>query len=262
MSKPRHARQRQSRHRRDWEELAAVDPLWAVLSVPGRKGGRWGTKEFLATGEPEVRALMEATAELGRPQQRRRVLDFGCGVGRLARPFAARFDEYVGADVAEGMIERARDLHAGLSNCAFVTIAEPSMRLFADGSFDLVYSNLVLQHQPSRAAVEQYLAEFMRVVRAGGLVVFQLPAKLTLRRRLQLRRRVYALLRAAGVRPGFLQRRLGLHPIRLVAIDEAKTRVLLERLGGELARVTADEAGGISSRRYYVTAAPRRQSVR
>ena len=72
MSRPRRARQRQSRHRRDWEELAAVDPLWA---------------------------LMKATAELGRPQPRR-VLDFGCGVGRLARPFAARFDEYVGADVA------------------------------------------------------------------------------------------------------------------------------------------------------------------
>ena len=83
-----------------------------------------------------------------------------------------------------------------------MTIAEPSLRLFADGSFDLVYSNLVLQQQPSRAVVEQYLAEFMRVAHGGGLVVFQLPAKLRLRRRLQLRRRAYGLLRASGVQPG------------------------------------------------------------
>ena len=39
------------RHRQDWEHLAETDPLWAVLTHPGRKGGRWDVDEFFATGE-------------------------------------------------------------------------------------------------------------------------------------------------------------------------------------------------------------------
>jgi SAM-dependent methyltransferase len=243
-------------HRRDWEDLAAVDPLWAVLSAPGLRGGGWDLEAFLATGEEDVAGTLAAAAGLRRPAHHDRVLDFGCGVGRLARPFAARFGEYVGVDVSEAMVSRARELHADLSNCTFVASAAPHLAVFRDGSFDLVYSNLVLQHLPDTAAVERYLAEFSRVVRPDGIVVFQLPARLGWRQRLQPRRRLYRLLRGLGLRVGFLQRRLGLHPIRLLAISEAQTRAYLERCGAEVALVTAEEAGGISSRRYYVTAAP------
>jgi SAM-dependent methyltransferase len=244
------------RHQQDWEDLAAVDPLWAVLSVPELKGGRWNVDRFLATGEADVHAVLAASSTLGRPAAAKRVLDFGCGVGRLARPFSERFDEYVGIDVAEGMINRARTLHADLLNCTFVVSSAPELRIFRDDSFDLVYSNLVLQHLPSRVAVAGFLAEFLRVVRPDGIVAFQLPARLAFRRRLQPRRRMYALLRTLGAGPGFLQQ-LGLHPVRLLAISEATTRALLERHGGEVGLVTSEEAGGVSSRRYYVTAAPR-----
>jgi SAM-dependent methyltransferase len=244
------------RHRRDWEDLAAVDPLWAVLSVPELRGGGWDLETFLATGEGDVEDTMGTAAGLGRPASNNRVLDFGCGVGRLARPFAARFGEYVGVDVAEAMVDQARELHADLPSCRFVVSTAPDLAVFRDGSFDLVYSNLVLQHLPENAAIERYLAEFIRVVRPDGIVVFQLPAKLGRRQRLQPRRRLYRLLRGFGVGAGFLQRRLGLHPIGLLAVPEAQTRSCLERCGAEVALVTAEEARGISSRRYYVTAAP------
>ena len=250
------------RHKRDWEDLAAVDPLWAVLSASGLKGGRWELERFLATGEAEVEALLTASGQLGRPALRRRVLEFGCGVGRVARPLAARFEEYVGIDVAEGMVSRARELHSDLPNCTFVASSAPDLAIFRNAAFDLVYSNLVLQHLPERAAVERYLAEFLRVARPDGIVVFQLPAGLRLRRRLQLRRRLYRLLRAVGLGAHLLQRRLRLHPIRLLAIPEAEVRAHLERHGGEVALVTTEDENGISSRRYYVTAAPRRQSGR
>jgi len=250
------------RHKRDWEDLAAVDPLWAVLSASGRRGGRWELEQFLATGRSDVEAALAASGQLGRPALHRRVLEFGCGVGRVARPLAARFEEYVGIDVAEGMVSRARELHSDLSNCTFVASSAPDLAIFRDEAFDLVYSNLVLQHLPERTAVERYLAEFLRVVRPDGIVVFQLPAGLGLLRRLQPRRRLYRLLRGLGLGAPFLQRRLGLHPIRLLAIPEAEIRAHLERHGGKAALVTAEDANGISSRRYYVTAAPRRKSDR
>ena len=74
--------------------------------------------------------------------------------------------------------------------------------------------------------------------------------------RLQPRRRLYRLLRALGLGARLLQR-LGVHPIRLLAVPEAETRVFLEHHGGRVAHVTAEELSGVSSRRYYVIAAPR-----
>ena len=32
-----------------WERLGAEDPLWAVASLPDKRGGRWDEREFLAT---------------------------------------------------------------------------------------------------------------------------------------------------------------------------------------------------------------------
>ena len=237
-------------HQRDWEDLAAADPIWAVL------GTRSELERFFATGETDVEIALATCAELGRPATCERVLDFGCGIGRLARPFSGRFREYVGIDLAEGMVARARELHADLRNCTFVASSAPDLAIFRDGSFDFVYSSLVLQHLPDREAVEVYLAEFLRVVRTDGIVVFQLPAALGLRQRLQPRRRIYRLLRGLGLGPQAL-RGLSLHPIRLLAIPEPETRALLERHGGTVERVTSEEAKGISSRRYYATAAPR-----
>jgi len=250
------------RNKRDWEELAKVDPLWAVLSTAGFKGGRWELERFLATGGADMEAALAICEQLGRPAARRRVLDFGCGVGRLARPFAARFEEYVGVDLADEMVARARELHSDLRNCTFVASSASDLAIFRDGAFDLVYSNLVLQHLPDRAAVEGYMGEFLRVVRPDGIVAFQLPAAIQLRQRLQPRRRLYRLLRALGVGAALLQRRLRLHPVRLLAIPEPETRAFLERHGGAVELVSAEEANGISSRRYYVTAAPRWQSAR
>src|SRR5689334_24383672 len=38
-------------HARDWEEMAAIDPLWAILSSPEKRFGNWELSEFLRTGD-------------------------------------------------------------------------------------------------------------------------------------------------------------------------------------------------------------------
>jgi ubiquinone/menaquinone biosynthesis C-methylase UbiE len=58
-----------------------------------------------------------------------------------------------------------------------------------------VYSALVLQHLPRVEAIRTFIAEFLRVLKPGGLLAFQLPTRMpprTLRTILRLRTRAYA----------------------------------------------------------------------
>ncbi|MFC7744192.1 methyltransferase domain-containing protein [Nocardiopsis composta] len=52
----------------------------------------------------------------------------------------------------------------------------PDLSAFPDDSFDLVYTDLVLQHLPPELAAG-YLREFTRVARPGGAMVLGVPAR-------------------------------------------------------------------------------------
>ena len=106
--------------------------------------------------------------------------------------------------------------------------------MFEDASFDLVNTRIVLQHLPDREMILGYVAEFLRVLRPGGLLVFQLPSALPLPLRLQPRRNVYLVLRRLGLRPRFLYWRLGLHPNRMVAIPKPDVIAFLESHGARV----------------------------
>lgn len=54
-----------SLHMRDWEEMAKVDPLWAILSDPAKRFRNWDLDEFLRTGQEEVRNLMASVRQVG-----------------------------------------------------------------------------------------------------------------------------------------------------------------------------------------------------
>jgi SAM-dependent methyltransferase len=160
--------------RRDWSRLAEEDPLWAVCVDPGRRGGRWDLDEFMASGQAEIGVAMDRLGELGRCQSRDSALDFGCGVGRLTAALSGYFGSVTGVDIAEPMLARASSLLADRPSCRLVHNDSPQLAMFADATFDLVYSSLVLQHMPADLAAG-YLREFIRVVRPGGAVVIVVP---------------------------------------------------------------------------------------
>ncbi len=157
--------------RSDWTELGASDPLWAVLVSPEHRHGRWDTDAFFATGAAEVRATMARAASLGLHPGRARALDFGCGAGRLTAALTEYADQVVGVDISPTMLAKARDLDA-TGRVEFVENDRADLSVFADASFDLVYSSLVLQHLPTPLALG-YLAEMIRVLAPGGLLIVQ-----------------------------------------------------------------------------------------
>lgn len=246
-------------HRQDWEALSRLDPLWAVLSYRRHKFGRWDPEAFLATGERQVSDLLRRCGRLDRPGVRRAALDFGCGVGRLAPALAARFGRYVGVDISEGMISRARELHADRPNCEFVTSPDGSLGPLpgpGSGGFDLVVSYYVLQHLPDPALVGEYVEAFLARLAPDGLLVFQLPDHISRPETLvhDARRGLYRLLRRRGLDEAVLFRRLHVFPMAMHCLPTDDVVAMVERLGGRVLEIESGPWGmGRRNAVYYVT---------
>jgi SAM-dependent methyltransferase len=94
-----------------------------------------------------------------------RVLDFGCGTGRMMRELAPLARSVTGVDISEAMVERARAYGEA------VTYDGRDIP-FADGSFDAVVSAFVLQmYRDKPEGFVALLAEIRRVLTPEGRVV-------------------------------------------------------------------------------------------
>ena len=246
------------RQEQEWNELATLDPYWAILTTPGKRFGGWDEGDFFATGSASAAAIVDQMVRLGHPVQHQRALDFGCGVGRMTRAFAHYFDECVGVDISETMVRQAQEHNAGISGLSFVVNRASDLGQFGDRSFDFVYSAIALQHVPDRGTIEAYIREFCRLLRPGGLVAFQLPSHIPAIFRLQWRRRLYSGLRRVGLDAQFLYRRLHLLPIAMSYIPESAIMRLVESTGMRVLHVETLSASGllnagVKSTTYYAT---------
>ncbi len=164
-----------------WNAFGEQDPLWAILSDPAKRGRGWDQdlEEFFASGRAEVADVLQVLGDRGIAVQKGRALDFGCGVGRLTRALADRFDSCDGVDLAASMINRARELREDGEHVRFHHNPAPHLRLFDDESFDFILSLIVLQHMEP-GLMRCYMREFMRVLRPRGVAFFNVPERFLL----------------------------------------------------------------------------------
>jgi ubiquinone/menaquinone biosynthesis C-methylase UbiE len=164
----------------NWESLAKTDPMWAILSDPSKKDNKWDIVEFLATGVKEIEELMNYLATMYGMRGRSFALDFGCGMGRLTLPLSKYFDNVFGLDISETMIRLAEQLkyqHSRLYKGKITYILNKSNFIpFEDNKFELVYSNIVLQHMNKYNSL-LYISEFIRVLKKDGFAIFQAPSR-------------------------------------------------------------------------------------
>jgi SAM-dependent methyltransferase len=109
-----------------------------------------------------------ALAELAELQPGERVLDLGAGIAGPARVLAARFGTRVVAVEPTARFRRlAADLNAatGLEDAIELVDAHGGALPFADGSFDLIWTQAVL---PNVADLAPFAAEAHRVLTPGG----------------------------------------------------------------------------------------------
>ena len=99
----------------------------------------------------------------------KRMLDIGCGIGRMERGFAEMFGEVWGLDVSGEMIAQAKELNRQFEKIKFVKGSGQDLSIFTGEYFDFVFSYITLQHIPDKKIIFNYLSEIYRVLKPGGL---------------------------------------------------------------------------------------------
>src|SRR5215470_16907604 len=99
--------------RRDWDARARQNARYYVST--GRQD--WSDEEFFAAGEravaEDILTDMQNICQ-GKDPKAMRVLEIGCGAGRITRALAGLFGEVHAVDVSGEMIARAQ---AALADC-------------------------------------------------------------------------------------------------------------------------------------------------
>lgn len=161
---------------KNWNQFGKKDPLWGILTLPDKMGNKWKLEEFFETGKKEIESLMTYLDSRNLPIKKNRVLDFGCGVGRLSQSLALYFYKVDGVDIAPSMIELANQYNQHAGKCSYFVNDKDDLSLFSDNSFDFIYSNIVLQHMDPVYA-KRYIQEFYRVLVPNGVLIFQIPSE-------------------------------------------------------------------------------------
>lgn len=110
----------------------------------------------------------EPLFEIAQPRAQDRLLDVGCGSGKLAVGLAPWVAHVTGVDLTPAMLDQARALQAqsGLTNIEWRQ-ADSTALPVADGAFDLVVSRAMFHHAANPRGT---LAEMRRACAIGGRV--------------------------------------------------------------------------------------------
>jgi cyclopropane fatty-acyl-phospholipid synthase-like methyltransferase len=154
--------------RADWDRRASENAPFYVCAAAAES-----PSSFAASG---LRDLEEHVLDGLDVLPGWRVLEIGCGTGRLVKPLAGRVARVVGVDLSDEMLRRARDYCAGLANVELRS-TDGGLDFLSDDEFDFVFSHIVFQHLPRKAYAERYFREAFRVLAPGGTFRVQVDGR-------------------------------------------------------------------------------------
>jgi SAM-dependent methyltransferase len=161
---------------RAWAAMGETEPHWSVLTDDRFRGERLADNlaSFVASGESSAKGVVAMLARHGvTPEDQPRLVEFGCGVGRVTLPLARRFPHVTGCDISPGHLAVARNAaeQAGLG-IAWWQVRPDA--LLPPPPWGVWYSHLVLQHNPP-PLVRHILRHAFAGLAPGGVALFQVP---------------------------------------------------------------------------------------
>jgi SAM-dependent methyltransferase len=165
--------------REDWDQRAKENARYYVNTATRD----WTEEEFFASGEKtvsdEVLTDLENICQ-GKARHEMRVLEIGCGAGRVTRALAKLFGEVHGVDVSGEMVRQAKLALQDRPNAFVYQNDGKDLTVVPPREFDFAFSSIVFQHIPSRDIIENYVREVGRLLRPGALFKFQVQGDSTL----------------------------------------------------------------------------------
>jgi SAM-dependent methyltransferase len=165
--------------RADWDQRARENARHYVNTA----NTQWTDDEFFASGERTV--AEEILTDMGNICQGKhpadmRVLEIGCGAGRVTRALAKLFSEVHAVDVSGEMVRQASEALSGFPQAFVYQNNGKDLTVVPEREFDFAFSSIVFQHIPSREIIENYVREVSRLLRPGALFKFQVQGDSTL----------------------------------------------------------------------------------
>ena len=158
----------------DWDERARIDEKFAIRAVLNQK-----EEEFWKSGKDDCISILgigTKTFELisnGKNPKNMKVLEIGCGIGRILIPMANIFGEVVGIDVSHEMVNSGKKYIERIPKCKIFETNGSDLSILSSDYFDFCYSFIVFQHIPEKEIVKNYIKEISRVLKKDCIFIFQ-----------------------------------------------------------------------------------------
>lgn len=155
---------------RFWDEKAREDAAYFVDNLLEYRES--DMEEFWARGEAAVDRILGELGVAVAPDDR--VVEVGCGIGRLTRVLAARAEHVWAFDISSEMLQRARAAVGDPAGVDWVHGDGTTLQPVEDGAATACFSFVVFQHVPDPEITLGYVREMGRVLSPGGWSAFQI----------------------------------------------------------------------------------------
>ena len=155
----------------DWDLRAKKNPFYFIRTVKNQS-----EEEFWRSGYADRNVILETESikeRLGKRFDNLKVLEIGCGVGRILIPMSKKFQESVGVDISQEMVSIGKQKTKNNPNCKILLNNGINLSDLSSNYFDFCYSFIVFQHIPKELIVKNYIKEIARVLKPNSCFRFQ-----------------------------------------------------------------------------------------
>ena len=157
--------------KQDWDARARENAKWYINTVAVNQTD----EDFFASGKADLTQwwLPEFREVLGEQNfSDLKILEIGCGIGRMTNSLAEIFSEVWAVDVSGAMIEQGKEHFAHLDNIHWIESDGVSLEQIPDNYFELGFSVYVYQHVPSKEAIAANITNVYQKIQPGGFYLF------------------------------------------------------------------------------------------
>jgi SAM-dependent methyltransferase len=160
--------------KKEWNARTKMNPLFVIATGPSES-----KESFWKSGIEDCDKILGKDSKrfdkiLGNKKPTEmKILEIGCGVGRILVPMRKIFGSIIGIDISSEMVLLGQKYVLDIPNCSIVENNGVDLSEFSDNSFDFCYSFIVFQHIPEKQIVENYIKEVSRILKPSCLFRFQ-----------------------------------------------------------------------------------------